>query len=80
MSPIAKVNLLIHVLLVGMQEGIAASKKMLGFIWKPRTGSVSHPVTNFNTSSKEIFPFALLAAKSKGDRKKPSITPKNSYV
>ena len=68
-SPIGKVSLLIQVLPIGRQDGIFVSKQIEGFIWKPRTGSFSHPVTNFKMLWRDILPSTLLPAEERKTQK-----------
>ena len=68
-SPIGKVSLLIQVLPIGRQDGIFVSKQIVGFIWKPRTGSFSHPVTNFKMLWRDILPSTLLPAEKRKKQK-----------
>ena len=68
-SPIGKVSLLIQVLPIGRQDGMFVSKQIVGFIWKPRTGSFSHPVTNFKMLWRDILPSTLLPAEKRKTQK-----------
>ena len=68
-SSIGKVSLLIQALPTGRQDGMFVSKQIVGFIWKPRTGSFSHPATNFKLLWRDILPSNLVPAKKRKTQK-----------